>query len=254
MEATPAVLDYGRPERPRWRQIARVIFRLAAVLLIVAALVWAMLTGWQSWTRYRFTVEFKTGYAALAHHQLPAGTVIVDPTVSRLIVMKSQAGAGGPLQVPTLVIPIDPFVEANLKKMHLNRSLTPVVFTGEVRSPAGTRFIRAIALEHRPSMAPSDIYVSVIEDQMKPEKFPFYKYRFTGSGFNLHFLPFNGHSLPVILAGQPDATGQSWTMPLIVDDRHEWVRFDYSASTGVPAVTASFGTIQPGRIPFELRY
>lgn len=248
METPSTVLDYGQPKPPSWRVYGWRFVVVGLAMLLVAALVGACWIASAAWQRYRHTREYQAGYAALATYVIPAGTVLLDPAVG--IPTTQQTYSQG--WYLNILAQNDPVVVRNLLRMGDFDSFCVFPYAGERRTPRGTAFVFSRIRTDRVGSPPSGMTLLIGEEYMTPGRFPLYQYTQRGWFSQLDFLPSAGHHLPTILAGYPDPSGSSWTLPLIVDGRHEWVRIDHTGT--YPSVTASFGQIHPTNRPYELRY
>ena len=226
--------------------------RVVVPLLLIAAFVLAINAVSAAWGRYRRQRDYQAGFAALAHYAIPAGTVVFDPSAGPATTQQSYTAGNGNGWYLKLTKPNDPTVEKNLRLMGRFDWFGYFPFAAERQTPRGTAFVFAKILADLPQSSRPEMTLVIQEEYATPGHFPLYDFGIRGWLSSVNFLPSPGHTLPVVLAGRPDPTASSWTLPLTVDGRNEWIRVDHSGT--YPNVTTSFGSIHPTNRPFELRY
>jgi hypothetical protein len=252
MEPTPDVLDYHRPVPPAWRAYVKPVVQGILVLAVVIALGWVVRFAWAAWGRQQAMAEYTAAYEALKNYTIPAGTVVLDPLAEPLFTMKTYVEGNSRYSWNTLTNPNDPLIEQNLRRIRRFNSFSVYPLATERQTARGTAFVYAEIVVHSRPTTPPQMTMLISEERWTPGAFPSYQFASRGFIAQVDFEPSPGRGLPIVLAGQVDASPSSWTLPLIIDGRKEWVRFDHS--TPYPTLTASFGQITPNRRPYQIRY
>jgi hypothetical protein len=247
------VLNYGRTPPLGWRRVAKWVVRLILIAGLVAGMGWGAKTVWQSWGRYRYQQNWIAATAALTKTPLPPDTVIIDPASGPVTYMKTFTYANGYSRWRTLAIPTDPARETQLRLMRRFDSFSAFALTSELQTGRGKAFVKARIDTSDMENASPTMQISVLDETIQPGQFPFYRYALRGFLTNLQIIPSEGRALPTVFIGQIDPGGSSWTLPLRVDGKAEWVRFDHSGPTW-PTVTASFGQLTSSGSQWELKY
>jgi len=248
MDPTPNVLDYHRPVPPRWRAYVKLSLRVVLVLVVVIALGWMVRFAWGAWGRQHANVEYKAGYETLAVYNIPAGTVLLDPSAGRVMSEKKYTTATGHGWSMTLTIPNDPVVEHNLRRMRRFVSSFVYPFATERQTARGTAFVYASIDTFLTRTTPLQMTMHVWEVHRTPGEFPSYQPKFQAFVTQVDFKPSPGRGLPTVLAGRTDTDPSSWTLPLIIDGRDEWIRMDHSKVN--TSITSSFGQIKTNHGPY----
>ena len=247
------VLNYGRPPPATWRLIVRWMVRTSLLVGLVAGLAWTTRTAWQAWERYRYQQNWLAATATLTQTTLAPDTILIDPASGPVTYMKTTTFPNGRSTWRTLKIPTDSARETQLRLMRRFDSFSAYVLTSELQTGRGKAFISARIDTLSSTNDPTRMTIRVHDETMQPGAFPFYRYANPGYLTNLHIATSEGRTLPTVLIGQIDPGRSSWTLPLRVDGKPEWVRFDHSGTT-YATVTASFGQLDKSGSSWELKY
>lgn len=207
-----------------------------------------MRAAWQAWERYREQKNWMEAAATLTNTSFAPDTVVVDPASGPVTYMKPYTFRGGHGTIRTMTIPTDPLREAQLHKMRRFDSFAIFPFTSELQTGNGRAFIWA-RVDVQESLPTPEMTITVEATVMQPGAFPLYRFTRTVYACGVWIIPSDGRALPTVLVGQIDPSGTSWTLPLRVDGKPEWIRFDHSGPQWAK-VTTSFGQLTGN----QLRY
>jgi hypothetical protein len=253
MPPDPVVLNYSRSSPPVWRRIVKWTVRVILIAAMLLGLGWGAHRAWQARERYRYQQNWLAATAALTQITLPPDTILIDPASGPVTYMKPFKTSNSHGTWRTLTIPTNPARETQLRLMGRFSSLSAHLLASDMQTGHGKAFVSARVDVHEIVNGPSVMWIPVNDETMQPGTFPFYQFTISGYLTGLRILPSEGRNLPTLLVGQIDPGGSSWTLPLRVDGKPEWVRFDHSGPTWA-TVTASFGQLTQQGSQWELKY
>lgn len=230
---------------------------IVGLIVAIALLVGLWFGGrlvWATWKRYTYQRNWIAGTTALANYQLPSGTVIMDPAAGPTHHMQEWTEGNRSGKAWVLKIPTDPTLAANLQLMQMWDSSSAYPFARELMTGRGRAFVRSLIEFKKGGNGPPVITLRFDDSQLLTVGgFPSYKFRVFSYMNSLDILPDEEQPLPTILSGELDAGGMSWTLPLVIGGKKEWVRFDHSGPTWA-VVTASFGKLDKMGSVWRLKY
>ena len=208
----------------------------------------------QAYGRYRYQQNWLAATAALTRIALPPDTILIDPASGPVTYMKPYTMANGHGTRRTLTIPTDPTRAAQLQSMGRLDSLSAYPLLSDLQTGRGKAFVSA-RIEVRELRNGSSVMRIVVNPETMTQRgtFPSYRYGLHGYLTSVHITQSGDRPLPTVLVGQIDPGGTSWTLPLRVDGKTEWIRFDHSGPKWAK-VTTSFGQLSPSGSQWELTY